>query len=377
MNISGWPLSGGWLIGVWLVELWMQLMGAPMWGRVRAGEPFCEKTNAWAEKFVVPRQFFPVDAARTRALLEADPQALRTVLKAMPTEESASHAELVLHPCAGMDAYASITNVHVTVGKKGQVERKLERVVEYLHLADTNVDALIADLGAQALVAPGAGCDADAGPRIAPELAAALEHLEAERYGEAVETAAAHVSSEDAALRPDARRICALACSRLGRWQSAARYFGMLFEDEPSAHNALQLATSSVMAGALAGGLRWMNTALALNAVSREVPHLALLTGFVTALKQAGQPAEAMPFIEQIRQAYIDTGSTDPTALYLRSMPFFSVFLNNSLHFVRSSLEPEQGRRWYAHMLPSLDPDGRSALNEWLEAEFGPAPEQA
>lgn len=375
MHIFGWPVRGAWLLGVWLVELWLHLMIAPLQGRMRVDEPFCEATNAWAEKIVVPRKFSPVDAAQVSPVLEADPHAIRTILTPSLADEATSHAEVILYRTGAADACLSITNVLITLDKKGAPESKREPVIEYLRLPDTDVDTLSVHLAAMEPSASGHAHEA--GRPVAPVIAGALVHLEAERYAEALDAAAAHVSSDETGLRTDAMRICALACTRLARWDEAARFFGALFKDEPSAHDALQAATSSVMAGALPAGLGWMEQAQALNAASKEVPHMMLLTSFVTALKRSGQEAAAMPFIDQIRQAYTDLGSTDPTVLYASSMPFFGAFLSNSLQFVRAAFEPEQGRRWYAHMLPSLDPAGRAELSAWLERKFGPVAGQA
>lgn len=371
MTIAGWPLKGIWLAGIWVIELGMHLMLAPVQGRMRVDEPFCELTNAWAEKFLVPRQFLPLDAAPAASRLEADPDAVWTLLSPMATDASVSHAELILYRTGGADAYISITNVLVKPGKKGQVARERETVTECLRLPGTNVDALIEHLMTQAPAAP----DPAAEPErpVSPVLAAALEHLQAERYAEALATASAYVSSRDSDVRPDALRLCALACTRLDRWADAAQFFTSLFDDETTSHNALQIATSSVMAGALPDGLRWMEQATTLNAGSKEVPHMTMLISFLTALKNSGQEAAALTFIEQVRKAYTDIGSTDPTVLYANSMPFFGAFLNNSLPFVRASLSPEQGRRWYASMLPSLDQAGCAALSEWMESAFGPA----
>jgi hypothetical protein len=375
MNIFGWPLRGTWLLGVWLVELGLHLMIAPLMGRMRVDEPFCETTNAWAEKIVVPRKFSPVDAAQVSSVLEADPHAIRTILTPSSADESGSHAEVILYRTGAADAYLSITNVVVTLDRKGTPESKRDPVIAYLRLPGTNIDTLIVHLAA--MTPPTSGHAQEAGSPVAPVIAGALEFLEAERYAEALDAAVAHVPSEESGLRTDAVRICALACARLERWDEAARFFSSLFREEPGTHNALQAATSSVMAGALSPGLSWMEQAQALNAASKEVPHMMLLTSFVTALKQSGREAAAMPFIDQIRQAYTDIGSTDATVLYASSMPFFSAFLSNSLQFVRVAFEPEQGRRWYAHMLPSLDPAGRAELSEWLEREFGPVAGQA
>jgi hypothetical protein len=369
-TISGWSLKGGWLIAVWLVELWMHLMLPPLMGRMRADEPFCELTNAWAKKCVLARKFAPLETAAA-SLLEADPGRIRTMLKPTAEGDSSDYAEVILYRSGGPDAFLSVINVSVTEKKSGHVEKKPDAVVEFLRLPDTNVEELMGHLMADTLSA--ADRVDDTGRPIAPALANALAHLESNQPAQALDAASAHVLSTDVNLRADANRICALACSALGRWAEAADFFTALFNDEPGAHSALQVATSSVMAGRLPVGITWVGQAQALNAVSREVPQMLLLTSFVTALKQSGHENAAMPFVDQIRQAYTDLGSTDPTVLYARSMPFFGAFLSNSVQFVRACLAPEQGRRWYAAMLPSLDSAGKAELAEWLDNEFGPA----
>jgi hypothetical protein len=205
---------------------------------MRAEEPFCEATNAWAEKLIVECFFQPLDAAQSVPRLEADPHLVGALMTRSPSGESADHAEVTLYRTDAADAYVSIMNVFVSVGKKGETVGKHEPVVEYLRLPDTDADALFELLtgkGSQGVCA---------GQPVAPALAAAFEHLEAERYADALDAASSQVASEDPSVRADARRICALACSRLTRWEAASGYFISLFEDEPTAHNALQIATA-------------------------------------------------------------------------------------------------------------------------------------
>ena len=108
-----------------------------------------------------------------------------------------------------------------------------------------------------------------------------------------------------------------------------------------------------------------------MNGRTRELPMLQLWIGFVTALGRAGQERAALPYLDRIRQVYAELGTTDATVLYARRIPFFSAFLDNTRPLVRAALDDEQGRRWYAALLPSLDANGRQELNAWLDQAFG------
>lgn len=375
LRFDGWALSGGWLYAIWLFELWMLVYIPPVWARIRADEPFCEVSGTWAEKIEVPHKFALIDDPdKARELLECDPGQVRALLWNAAGEESPAHAKATLYRCRNADSYISVANVARKSPGSGKGGTVTKPVVEYLRLPCIDPDALLRSWAAEpAASAPDHEADADASPN-PPELADAIAHLEAGRYAETLDAAAPYVASGEPGLRADANRLCALACSRLGRWDEAVRSWEALYADEPTAHNALQLATSSVMVADVAKGSDWIEKAMAMNGISGEMPHLLILTNFVTALTRAGQLKAVMPYLNKIRQAYIDVGQTDPTVLYLHRMPLFDVFLTQSSAIVRSELNAEQGRNWYLSMLPHLDDRGRAELSAWVASRFGDAP---
>jgi hypothetical protein len=212
---------------------------------------------------------------------------------------------------------------------------------------------------------------------LAPDLAAALADLDSGRYAQALAAAAPHALSAaaaaatvPAAVRTDALRICALATARLARWPESLCYWDRLFTLEPCAHNALQVATSAVMAGDIRGGEAWLASARDLNKASREMPALAMLTNFVTALADCGQWGAALPYLDEIKGFYLASGVTDPTYLFVRGMPSFGVFLDKSAAIIDATLGPARAPAWYLAMLPRLDDAGARQLNDWLAQTF-------
>lgn len=377
LTVGGWTLTGVALVAVWLMELWMHLILPPMMGRMRAEHPFCEVSNQWAETIQVERRFAPVDPGMMVTQLETDPGQIAFLLTPQRGLETTYFSKVTLFRCPASESYLSLNNIVVTPDRKGRDEQKEVPVLEYLRLPDMDLDALAHDLAAKPAEPAGAAGNADdSGAPVAPQLQTALSHLEAGRFEDAHTCAAAHVAVSDVAVRADANRLCALACSRLGRWQEALGYWRALSDAEPTVHNALQVATSSVMAGDMAAGMVLLDKARSWNAECREVPPMQMLTNFVSAMAQAGHADSAMPYLDEIRQAYVDVGIMDCTFLYLRGMPFFSAFLSNSKPIIEVALDRETGRRWYASMLPSLDEGGKAELNEWLQSAFGDAPDR-
>jgi hypothetical protein len=363
-RIAGWVLAMA-----WLAELWL-LLGFPhLFGRNQAGEPFCESSNSWAEKIELPYKFAFVDNAHDVAQsLRDDFEQLSLVLKPWSEGGPRSYAKVTLYRCrGGGDAYISITNTAV-VSTKGKVEETGRLVTDLLRFPGHDPEEVIRQY---AQPAPG---ETDSpgmptGPS-APELSEAIENLEAERYEAALDSAAPHVIAPDRGLRVDAVRLSALATARLGRWNESRSFWVRLFDEEPTAHNALQVATASVMAGDVARGEEWIVKAKEINTVSQDVSGMLILTNFVTALTQSGQMNVAMRYLDEIKACYESLGMTDPTYLYIRKVPLFSAFLDNSKPVIRAALGQEQGKAWYTSMLPHLDDNGREELNGWLASGF-------
>jgi len=350
----------------WLGELAMHLMLPSFMGRLRACEPFCETSLSWARKQVVERRFALLGSDDVERLA-ADPALLPSLLVPL-APDAPDYAEVTLYRCHASDSYVSLVNVTSHPGDRGRPEKKQELLVDYLRLPGIDVDALVKQLMQKQ---GSAARNDDAERPVAPGLAPALAFLQDGAHEQACTAAAAQLASDDPAVQADALRICALASSGLERWHEARDYWESLFEHEPSAHNALEAATTSVMAGATTQGVDWIEQAAVLNLRSRELPMLQVWIGFVTALGRAGQERAALPYLDKIRQVYAELGTTDATVLYAQRIPFFSAFLDNTRPLVRAALDDEQGRRWYASLLPSLDANGRQELSAWLDEAFG------
>lgn len=375
---KGWSWAGfhapGFVVGVfWLAECWILLGFAHLFGRMRAAEPFCEKTGTWSKKLDVPYKFAFVDDIDTVSrLLEAWPDQLASTLRPLPKGSEHHYTQLTIYRCAdGCEPCVSMTRYKVESGKEKAGE-KGQLIVDFLRLPSTNADELLSECKqiAEAPLPDGAGTE-----RATPDqLSQAVEDLTNERFETAIAAGAPHVQAEDLALRADALRVCALASARLGRWPESLDYWRSLFEYERSAHNALQVASTAVMAGQPELGDQWVRKAYAMNVAWPEMPHLNILTNFVTALTQAGQMRAALPHLDEIKRIYERIGRTDPTYLWSNQIPLFSTFLDKSAPVIRAVMDVEQGRSWYLSMVPHLDDSGQAELRTWLDKDFAVAP---
>lgn len=338
---------------------------------------FCEPTGQWVNEVRLKRRFAVIDRARLKKFVEAAeaaPGAIRSLMEAGHPDPS-HFSELSLYPCDGADdTYLSVFNVVRTVCD-GKVDETRSPVLDLLRIPQQAASEMMADCG---LVDDDNGApettDTDACPlsvRPAPlPLRPAVDALQCGQYDAALALATGMCYQPDRALRTDANRVCALSCAQLQRWDEAARHFEELFALEGTVHNALQVATTCVMAGRLDDGERWIRTAIAMNRRDPEVAAMLLYTSYITALKNRGHLRQAMPYLEPVKEMYEQLHSTDPTFLTLRGMPFLISFLEQSAPVVDASMHACQACSWYKTMLPHLDQPGRSELKGWL-AERG------
>ena len=356
---NAWGLAPMPMVAVWLVEAYALVQIAPGLGLVRVAQPFCDVSGTWAEVVTVPRKFAVIAQPDAVALLlEQVPEQLVSVLAAWPAA-APHYAELRLFVCRGGALYVTIVN-----RTTGHTARE---VAVALRLPGCQPDALIRKLVARADARPAARADETA--QIAPELASAQALFHAAQFGDALARALPHIRAQDHALRLEANRLCALACMRHGRWGDACGYWSAVYDDEPAVQNAVQLAGSCVMAGNLDLAHEWFHRARALNAVTRELPPLSLLTNFVSALDQAGHPGTAMQWLVEIRECYCQQGVTDPAVLFAARMPMFNEFLDRSAPVVLAALGRQAGLRWFAAMLGRLDEAGNVELGQWLDEQ--------
>lgn len=339
-----------------------------------ARRAFCERTGEWVDEVKLKRRFVAIDRARMKTFVEAaqaSPAAIRSLFDA-GHPDPAHFSELSLYPCDGADGtFLSVFNVVRTV-RDGTVAETRSAIIELLRIPDQAASEMIAECGLVeddngiAEVTESDACPLGVQPTPLP-LRPAVDALQCGQYDAAFALAASMCDQPDRALRTDANRVCALSCAQLQRWDDAARHFEELFALEGTVHNALQVATTCVMAGRLADGEKWMRTAIDMNRRDPEVAAILIFTSYITALKNRGHLRQAMPYLEPVKEIYECLHSTDPTFLTLRGVPFLISFLEQSAPIVDASMHACQARNWYQTMLPHLDQPGRSELKAWLE----------
>lgn len=208
--------------------------------------------------------------------------------------------------------------------------------------------------------------DAPESPPTPPELLPALDALEAGNCSEAISLATPHTLSADVSLQSDAYRLRALAYSRCRQWAFAHADYRSLFEREETAFNALQLATTAVMADSLAEGNKWFEKATTLNRETRSMPQPRLHTNYLSVLEQHGDLPECLPHLEWLASAYRELKVTDATFLWVRGLPIFSEFLRKSVPVLRICMKGQALQDWYLDMRPFLDDAGKQVLDVHL-----------
>lgn len=366
-HVAGMRIEGSALVAGWVVEFILLTTVPRSLARDAAEEPFCELSDSWATPFELPRRFAWIEEPHVVVhRLETAPGELFSILGASVEADASRYSAVTLYRTGG-DPFVSIDNVKVE--RDAKKEKKTTRpVIAYLRLPGMDAERIMEACSAPTATdtATNTG-QAQADP---PELVDAIDHLGAGRLEEALAGAMPHAAATQDGLRIDAIRLCAMASARLGRWAESLRYWNALCDEEPSAFNALQTGCCCAMTGDTARGEEWIAWARERNAASREMPDPQIVTSFITALTQSGQAARAMPYLEQMRAIYTGLGCLDATSLFVRRAPLFGIFLQNSLPIVRAVLGQEEGRAWYAAMLPHLDGPGTEALGAWLDENF-------
>jgi len=233
------------------------------------------------------------------------------------------------------------------------------QLMDYLHAAEE-------DEGMTAGAAPNAASSTPTERPTPVELEPAVAALQADNPSAALSLAAGYRTHPQAHVRQDALRLCALAASGLARWPEAYEDFHALYQLEPNAHNALQLATTSVMAGQLVRGQAWFDEADTRNTQSRELPPPQLRTAFLSALEQAGEYAACEPHLAWLRDAYASVSSTDSHRLWSYGLPFFSEFLTKSKALLEHHLNTEELCAWYGQLKSAVDLEGQAAIDALL-----------
>ena len=102
---------------------------------------------------------------------------------------------------------------------------------------------------------------------------------------------------------------------------------------------------------------------------------MLIQTNFITALKNSGNADRAMPYLEKVKAIYEELHITDPTFLYLRGVPLFAVFLENSREVVTRALSKSDVIQWYESMMPNIDSAGQEELSRWIRSGMPELPQ--
>lgn len=369
--------------------------------RAQATEPYCEVSQAWAVKDVSGEVW--CTGERTPLLRCLSDAGVATLL-AMPRADVRVHQPdvgswqtLFIHGLQAKGAsegrWLTLSLIQYTCDARGKVSTTVvdilkhwqvssgdyARVAEHLTSAAVPMppvadrvyvaDARPASDRAEAHDADGADEQENETERpTPPQLLPAVSALQAQQHVLTLSLAQPHCQDADLAVQADAWRVCALAHSALKQWSAAVAAFETLFALEPTAFNALQQASTSVMAGELQRGQDWYDKACELNAVSREMPPGRLCTAFLSALEQAGELGACRVHLDWLAQAYRALHNTDDTFVWMRGLPFFGDFLGRSAALLGETCSALEVRDWYAAMYADLDEEGKQRLDAHMAA---------
>ncbi|WP_227817565.1 tetratricopeptide repeat protein [Nitrogeniibacter aestuarii] len=294
-------------------------------------------------------------------------------LAATPLASTWSTARVTGHRVEGdPDAFwLTVEQVDSRRTDEGKTRSSTSKVIEYWRVSAADYLRLMNYLHeADDAAEPAAGRNLDPAARPTPDvLKTAVNALERGDADAAIDEATPQRAHPSETVRADAHRVIALAHSRRGRWGEAYEAFSSLFALEPSAHNALQLATTSVMHGEMAQGASWYSRAVSMNDDLREMALPAVRTAYLSALERAGQFEACEPPLAWLRSAYESVGHTDSHLLWSHGLPPFGEFLARAGQLLKHTLPPEAWLAWFEHMRPHLDAPGGEQLDAFLAAE--------
>lgn len=209
-------------------------------------------------------------------------------------------------------------------------------------------------------------------PELTPEgdpvvLVPAIEAIKRDDVAKALALAEPFLKSRHQVVSLDALRLCALASSRLARWDQANLYYLRLTRLEVSVHNTLQVATTALMCGEIEHSRQQFDLAIELNEVRHEMPQGQMHTAYLSAVSQSGHLVEGFHHLEWLKQTMMAVPSLDGTFLMLNGLPFFEVFLEKSLPILRACLAPAALSAWYGEMRDKIDTDKRPLLDAFIE----------
>ena len=361
---------------------------ALMLSRSQARYPYSENSKAWAAKGFTGELWSQAGQADILRQLQAEGVSwLLTLTRANdlgmePVSATWQTLEVsgLLAGEADESRWLTVRALTHTRSNDGKVTQSAETVIEHWVVSSADYEALHHHLtAAEATADTNTGADTEHAQHEAHdtarptpvELQAAVTALESEQYSVAGKLAQPHCQHPDARVRADAWRLCAISRSRLNQWPEAFEAYHALFDLEPSAMNALQLATTSVMQSELLRGQAWYDKAVELNANHADMPAARLCTAYLSALEQAGEYEATQPHLNWLAQGYRSMGITDDHFVWTRGFPFFGEFLRKSDVLLRMCVSDAERRAWYESLKADLDEAGQEAIAQHLTTQAG------
>lgn len=247
-----------------------------------------------------------------------------------------------------------------------RVKARRQTVVDRWEVEDSEYRAVMAHLTA---VSPSDSDKQSTEMETAPELAAAIQALKEERVEDVLALARPYANDPgvvNSTLRTDANRLCALALSHRENYVEALPYWKVLNELEPTAHNLLQVASTSAVLGDVANAERWFDAAIErVHGEHREGarrPAPMMVANFVTALHRGGNSRAAFERLRVLAGWYASMRVNDSHYVYMRGMPFFSTFVKESAPIVRSVAGEVDIQSWYGSIYGAVDEEGQALL---------------
>lgn len=358
-----------WLPWLWLAEAAILVWLPSSMASTLVGELYSEAAGAWASSDAMGELWWEGGlSSELRSRLEEEGVAflLSMVRAGEPGRRQEDNWWTVSVSCQKVAAdpaarWLTVNIAEYSRGAKDKIDTTYFPVVSGWIVDAADYDRVVSHLSN----APQASATA---PGATPaELLPAVAAMESGDFARAIELAEDLRSHSDAALRADALRLCALCLARQARWSRAYDDYHALFACEPSVTNALQLSTTSVMAGELARGQAWFEKASQLNAENLTMPWPVLQTNFLSALENKGEWAAGLPQVEWLRDMFQGMTSSDDHFVHMHDMPFLSVFFEKSLPFLRAQMTEAEVLEWYGAMHGHLDAGGQEKLAAWLE----------
>lgn len=364
---------------VWLLEVFLPALLMIFLCRTQARSPYSETLGIWASK-EAGGELYPEYRLAEALLPELAADGIQSLLR-MPRADR-MHADIlasawttlkVVGHQAEADPSARWLDIELLSHQRdneGKVKVARSDLLKGWHVSPEDYGVVMTYCRGDALNPPLTESAPESAPPTPAALQPALAALESGDFDQAVRLATPHRQHPVPAVQADALRLCALARSNLAHWPAAFADFHELFDREATAHNALQLATTSVMAGELERGVAWFERADMLNRESGDMPPGQLRTGFLSALEQAGQIAACLPHLEWLARAYRALSVSDSHVVWSHGLPFLGDFLDKSLPLLRELLPEIDIPAWYQAMREDLDDEGRATIDTFLQTRL-------